>query len=145
MLMLHPLNLLSDMVRSVLSTTLLALLLTAGCASSKKMAKEPHVLAGAWLYSLDTPEGVYTGEIMFMEVASVLQGTITSNDTPDQSVPLEDVVYDAEMATVTFKFDGGQYGTMRVKTKLEGDNMMGTMNVGAYGVDVSLEASRKAE
>ena len=103
------------------------------------------MLAGIWMYSLDTPQGIYTGQIMFMEEGDVLNGSITSDDNPDEAAPLEEVVFDAEMSTVTFKFDGGEYGTMKVNSKLEGDKMMGTMNVGAYGVDVSLEATRKTE
>ncbi len=120
----------------------LMVLFLAGCAGSKK-ATAPHPLAGAWEYSLDTPQGVYTGIMKFEETDGVLSGTITSDDQPDQAAPLMDLAFNAEMSEVSFKFDGGEYGNMRVQSMLDGDALKGTMNVGAYNVDVPLTASKK--
>lgn len=154
--------------RIPLSVLLLAVFLVAGCASSKEaakdtmadaanageaamqvekeaMMKEMHVLAGAWNYSLDTPQGVYTGVLMLMDGAEGLSGTITSDDQPDQAAPLENVMFDEDMSKLTFSFNGGEFGTMKVDTKLTDGKLMGMMNVGAYGVDVSMTASKKTE
>lgn len=73
----------------------------------------------------------------------MLSGTITSDDQPDQAAPLQELAFNTEMSEVSFKFDGGEFGNMRVQSMLEGDAMKGTMNVGAYNVDVPLTASKK--
>ena len=138
---------------------LLAFCLVAGCASSKKAAETPmaaeeamdeampekamHPLAGEWTYTLDTPQGVYTGVMAFMEVESMLSGTIAADETPDQAAPLEELTFDPESNEVKFKFDVGEFGMMSVKSMLEGDNMDGMLTVHAYGVDVSIKAARK--
>jgi len=132
-------------LRTTLPLVILALMFVAGCASTKEAAKETHVLAGEWAYSLDTPQGIYTGVMKFMEEESGLAGMIAADENPDQFAPLENLMFDSEMSKLTFQFDGGEYGTMKVNTTLTDGKLMGMMNVGAYGVDVSLTASRKAE
>ncbi len=114
-------------------------------AEGEKAAEEmmAHPLNGMWTYSLDTPQGVYTGVMNFTAVDGVLSGTITSDDAPEQAAPMEDLAYDADMSKVTFKFDGGEFGAMTVDSKLEGDAMNGLLTVLSYGVDVTLTAERK--
>lgn len=133
--------------RNITSLLLLSVFLFAGCAGTKKAAEEmvkaPHPLTGVWNYSLDTPQGVYTGVMTFAELESMLTGTITSDDQPDQTAALEDLSFDNEMSKLKFKFDGGEFGTLSVNSTMEGDKMNGTMTIGAYGVDVALTASRK--
>ncbi len=131
--------------RNITSLLLLSVFLLAGCASSKKAAEEmvkaPHPLTGAWNYSLDTPQGVYTGIMTFAELEDMLSGTITSDDQPEQAAVMEDLSFDNEM--LKFKFDGGEFGTLSVNSTMAGDKLTGTMTIGAYGVDVPLVASRK--
>ncbi len=102
-------------------------------------------LVGTWTYTLDTPQGVYTGNMTFIEVDGVLSGTIVADDAPEQAAPLEDLVFDNEMSKVKFKFDGGEFGTMTVDSAVEGDEMNGSLTVVSYGVDVALTAKRKME
>ena len=109
------------------------------------MEVKPHVLAGAWAYSLDTPQGVYTGVMKFMEGENGLTGTIAADDNPELAAPMQDLVYDKETSKLSFNFDGGEFGKLSVSTKLADDKLSGMMNVGAYGVDVSMTASRKTE
>ncbi len=119
----------------------------AGCAGSKKAvetaAPAPHPLTGVWAYSLDTPQGVYTGVMTFAEEERMLNGTIANDEQPDQVAVLEELSYDTEMSRVTFIFDGGEFGEMSVSSVLNGDQMEGMLTVGAYGVDVALTAARK--
>ena len=122
---------------------LLVFCLMAGCAGTKKAAKAPHPLSGNWAYSLDTPQGTFTGVMTFAEAESMLSGTITGDEQPGQTAQLEDITFDGDMSEVKFKFDGGEYGTMTVSSVLDGDKLDGLLNVGAYGVDVALTASRK--
>lgn len=142
--------------RNLSAILLLAFCLVAGCASSQKAADGvmaageqaaeemmAHPLSGAWAYSLDTPQGVYTGVMNFTSVDGVLSGTIISDDAPEQVAPLEDLLYDADMSKVKFKFDGGEFGSMTVDSAVEGDAMNGILTVLSYGVDVTLTAERK--
>ncbi len=123
--------------------TLFAALLIAGCAGSKEVAKAPHPLAGAWDWSVDTPQGVFTGVLTFTEVEDMLAGTIGAAQTPDEYAPLEELMFDSEMSKVTFNYDSGEFGIMNVTLTLDGDALNGIMNVTQFGVDVPMTVSRK--
>ena len=137
--------------RYTLLTLILIALLMAGCAGSKEAAMEaaepakaPHPLTGAWDYSLDTPQGVFTGILTFAETGDMLNGTIAQSQTPDQVASLEELMFDSDMSKVTFKFDSGEYGIMLVSLTLDGDALNGQMNVTQFGVDVPMTCLRKA-
>ena len=124
----------------------LAATLLAGCAGSKEAAapaKAPHPLAGAWDYSIDTPQGIFTGVVTFAEAADMLSGTIAAAESPDQAGPLEELMFDSEASKVSFKFDSGEYGMMVVNLTLDGDALNGLMTVTQFGVDVPMTAARK--
>ena len=117
--------------------------LLAGCASSKEAtepAKAPHPLAGAWDYSIDTPQGIYTGVMTFAEVEDMLTGTIAAAESPDQEGPLEELMFDSEASTVSFKFDSGEYGMMIVNLTMEGEALNGQMTVNAELAILELDA-----
>lgn len=121
----------------------LAAVLLAGCAGSKEAAQAPHPLAGAWAYSIDTPQGVYTGTLVFTEAEDMLGGTIAASQNPDQTALLEEVAFDSEMSKVTFSYDSGDYGIMKVNLTLEGDALSGIMNVTQFSAEVPMTATRK--
>ncbi len=125
------------------ASLLLAALLIAGCAGSKETAKAPHPLAGAWDWSVDTPQGVFTGILTITEVDDMLAGTIGAAESPDQTAPLEALMFDSEMSKVTFTYDSGEYGIMNVTLTLDGDALNGIMNVTQFGAEVPMTASRK--
>lgn len=117
------------MYRAVtLTCTLLLMIVAAGCAGLGKN-KAPHPVAGQWDWSVDTPQGTYTGVLTFTEMDDVLSGTISNAGQEDTS-PLEDLVYNE--GVVTFKFDSGEFGMLHVNVTLDGDNMNGTMDVPMY-------------
>jgi len=124
--------------------TLLAALLLAGCAGSKEAAKAPHPLAGAWAWSVDTPQGVFTGVLTFTETDDMLAGMIGADQTPDETIALEELMFDSEMSKVTFNYNSGdEFGIMNVTLTLDGDALNGIMNVIQFGVDVPMTGSRK--
>ncbi|MCH8962551.1 MAG: hypothetical protein IH820_14865 [Bacteroidetes bacterium] len=124
--------------------TLFAALLIAGCAGSKEVAKAPHPLAGAWDWSVDTPQGVFTGVLTFTEVEDMLAGTIGAAEEPEPTAPLEEIMFDSEMSKVTFNYNSGdEFGIMNVTLTLDGDALNGIMNVIQFGVDVPMTCSRK--
>ena len=122
----------------------LAVLLMAGCAGSREAAKAPHPLAGAWDWSVDTPQGVFTGVLMFAEAEDMLSGTIAGSEDLTQTVPLEEIMYDTEMSKVTFKFNNPEFGPMNVALTLDGDALNGLLTVVQMGADVPMMCERKA-
>ena len=125
---------------------LLILLFVAGCAGSRKAAQAPHPLAGNWDYTLDTPQGVYTGILTFTKSEVGLTGVLNMSETPvDDVIQMEELVFDDETQQVTYAFNGGEYGRMVVTLTLDGDNLDGSMNVLQFGLDVPLVATRKTE
>ena len=126
-------------------TLCLAVLLMAGCASSKEavMEKAPHPLAGAWDWSVDTPQGVFTGVLTFADVDDMLSGTIAAAEAPEETAPLEEIMFDTEMSKLTFDFDNPEFGLMKVTLTLEGDALTGVMNVTQMGADVPMMCARK--
>ena len=115
----------------------------AGCAGSRQTV---HPLAGNWDYTLDTPQGVYTGVLTFTESDEGLAGTIDMADSPIGSeVVVEELVFDSETMQVTYSFDSGEFGMMSVTLTLDGDNLDGLMTVHQFGIDVPLAAQRQVE
>ena len=132
------------MLKPRYASLLLAALLIAGCAGSKEVAKAPHPLAGAWDWSVDTPQGVVTGILTFTEVEDMLAGTIARAEAPEQTAPLEELMFDSEMSKVTFNYNSGdEFGIMNVTLTLDSDALNGIMNVIQFGVDVPMTCSRK--
>ena len=128
------------MKQIVLPLTFAGLLL-GGCANMKKGAEKAHPLAGAWNYTVDSPEGVFTGVLIFAGAGEMLEGSITGEQA-DTAAPLEELAFDDETATATFKFDSGQYGMMDVTMKLNESDLSGNMYVIQYGADVPIVAIR---
>ena len=127
-------------------TFFIALLLVAGCAGSREAAQAPHPLVGNWEYTLDTPQGVYTGLLTFTESEEGLAGMIHLDETPiEEAAPMEELAFDSETMQLTYSFDGGEFGRMSVTMTLEGDNMDGLMTVHQFGVDVPLVAARQVD
>lgn len=144
---------------------LLALFVLGGCTGSKKAAtdmmdstadaaaemaepmvqNEMHPLVGAWDYSVDTPQGVYTGILTIMDSADGLMGKIAQSEQPDLAAPVDELMFDGDNSSTTFTFDSGEFGIMKVKLKLAGDAMDGVMTVTSYGVDVPMTAKRIVE
>ena len=124
----------------------LAALLIAGCAGSQETIVEQssHPLAGAWDWSVDTPQGVFTGILTFAEAEDVLSGTIAASDNPELTASLTELMFDSAMSKVTFKYDSGEYGIMDVTLTLDGDALDGLMNVTEFGVEVPMTCARKA-
>ena len=136
-------------MKTITLSLIFAALVLGGCASTKKAAEEAtevavHPLTGAWNYTIDSPQGEYTGVISFAGAGDMLEGSIAASEQPDQVAPLEELMYDSETSTTTFKFDGGEFGLMIVKMTLNGDALDGLMTVTQFGVDVPIVA-KKAE
>ncbi|MDE2833075.1 MAG: hypothetical protein OXM02_00960 [Bacteroidota bacterium] len=133
------------MLKSYFFPLLLIAAMLAGCAGSRQ-AQAPHPLVGNWAYSLDTPQGVYTGTIVFSESDEVLAGTIGMDDSPvGDTMAMEELVFDSETMQVSYTFDSGEFGVMSVTLTLDGDSLDGLMTVHQFGIDVPLVAQREVD
>lgn len=142
-----------------LQTALIVLLIlfVSACAGSRETAMEPetepamepaeavHPLVGDWNYDVDTPQGVYSGLLSFAMTDGMLGGTIVGDEQPEQAASLTDLVFDAEASTVTFDFDGGEFGTMSISLTLGEEGLNGLLKVTQYGVEAPMSATRKAD
>lgn len=138
-----------------LQTALIALLIlfVSACAGSRETAMEPemepaemaHPLIGDWNYDVDTPQGVYSGLLSFAMTDGVLGGTIVGDEQPEQVAPLMDLAFDAEASTVTFDFDGGEFGTMSISLTLGAEGLNGLLKVIQYGVEAPMSSMRKVD
>ncbi len=102
--------------------------LFAGCASTKKAA--PHPLAGMWDYSVDTPDGTYSGVVSITEVEGSLVGNITSDALPGK-MDLTGLMF--EDNHVSFKFDSGEYGLLQFEADIMDDKLNGNIIVDGFG------------
>ncbi|MDE2730394.1 MAG: hypothetical protein OXI38_03240 [Bacteroidota bacterium] len=133
------------MLKSYFFPLLLIAAMLAGCVGSRQ-AQAPHPLVGNWAYSLDTPQGVYTGTIVFSESDEVLAGTIGMDDSPvGDTMAMEELVFDSETMQVSYTFDSGEFGVMSVTLTLDGDSLDGLMTVHQFGIDVPLVAQREVD
>jgi len=73
----------------------------------------------------------------------MLGGMIAGTEAPEQTAPLEELMFDSEMSKVTFNFDNPEFGLMKVTLTLDGDALSGVMNVTQYGADVPMTGARK--
>ena len=117
----------------------------AGDMAETTAVKAMHPAVGAWDYSIDTPQGVFTGILTVMESGEGLMGHIAQTEQPDQTAPVDALMFDGDSSNMTFSFDSGEYGIMKVKLQLDGDAMNGVMTVTSYGVDVPMVAKRVVE
>ncbi len=126
---------------------LLALLI-AGCAGSGKTAMDseppPHPLAGDWMYSVDTPQGMYTGTVKFSTEGDSLVGAVVMDMAPEDEIPFG-AVYDDETGQVSFSFDSGEFGVMDVELLLEDGALAGQQFVRDYSMHLDVTATRKEE
>jgi len=110
------------------------------------MAVEPepqHPLLGEWTYTLDTPQGVYTGTMIFSMEADVLGGVLVLDTAPEDTASFEPT-YDIDTAEVAFFFDTGEYGIMDFSLTLGEDDMLrGNPFLRDYSFELDLVASRK--
>ena len=120
---------------------LLAGALTAGCASTSKMAAPSPV--GEWSYFIpNTPQGDVRGTIMVALEDDAYSGEMYI-DILDQTFPIEDVTFTD--STFSFKAlleaNGQIIGTVTSMT-LNGNTMKGTMDVEGLG-EMEITATRK--
>ena len=131
-----------------LAGVLLLALLVCGCTSTRTAVvggeAPPHPLAGEWVYSLDTPQGSYTGSITFSVEGDSLVGAIAMDMAPDDPLTFG-ATYDSETAEVTFTFDSGEYGLMDVALTLVDDTLTGQQYVRDYSMHLDVTATRKEE
>lgn len=142
-----------------LQTALIALLIlfVSACAGSRQTAMQPEMepepessevanpLLGDWNYDVDTPQGIYRGLLSFTMTDGVLGGIIVGDDAPDEIANITDLAFDAEASTVTFNFDGGEFGIMSVSLTLGEEGMKGLLKVTQYGMEAPMNAKRKAD
>lgn len=104
-------------------------------------AGEPPALnpVGTWRYEVETPQGTVAGVLTLTGEPTDLEGTITNDAMPGDGTRLDDLVLDG--STLSFNFDGGQFGRISVSAELDGDDLDGSLTVPGLGA-VPMTGSR---
>ena len=79
--------------------TLALVVLLAGFTGPEQVAERPHPVAGTWDYTLESPQGMYKGTLVFTETEDGLSGTVQSEDQSGET-PLQNVAF--EGTTLSF-------------------------------------------
>lgn len=119
---------------------LFVLVLIAGCAGSKKAARQPHPLAGDWTYQVDTPDGTYAGTISLKEAEGGTLDGVIAGEGLSGAAAMTDLMFDANK--LTFKFDSGTYGVIGVDVAVAGNAFAGLINVDGVG-EMPIKGARK--
>ena len=119
--------------------TLALIILLAGFTGSERALEQPHPVAGTWDYTLESPQGVYKGTLVFTETEDGLRGTIES-DEQSAETSLQNVAF--EGSTLSFSFENPEAGTLKAKVEVEGDAFDGTMEAPMYGIEMPFTGSR---
>lgn len=95
------------------------------------MKGKQHPLVGVWSYSIDSPQGIITGQMTVTEVEGELAGVFRSDvdnvETVLDALSFEEDVFMMAMTST-------QYGKITAQATLEGDAFEGTMDVVEFGV-----------
>ena len=114
--------------------------------ATKKMASGDDAMTaahGTWDWSVDSPDGTFTGTVTVEGPADALTGYMTSDEGGDQKLPLSEVKLEGDI--LMFSFDNPDYGSMMVKGTIDGDKIDSMLNVVNMGVDLPMKMTRKKD
>ena len=111
----------------------------AGCAGTREAATPPNPIVGTWAYSVDTPQGIYRGDLVIQETDAGLTGVIKASNQPGETA-LRDLAFDGR--TVTFVFNNPEAGLVRANIDLADDALEGLLIAPAYSLEMPVTATR---
>ena len=123
-------------------SSLFLLFILGGCASTGGLSSEESPVAGDWTYSIDSPQGIYTGTLMIAQGDSGLEISLAQEDNPEAIVDAYSVEFDEEAQSLSFSFDNPEFGAMHVSLVLGEEGLSGGIHVVQFGVDLPLTATR---
>ena len=123
------------------ATLFFVVALLAGCAGTRQAADPADALVGTWAYTVETPEGDYSGQLTFEKIAGDLTGTVTS-EALSNPADLEDIAFDGTQ--LTFQVYTPQYGRVSADITVSDDDMSGAMSIPGTGGPMPLRGSRVA-
>ena len=125
---------------------LVSVIFLGGCSALGGLfSKEsPSPVSGNWSYSIDSPQGIYTGTLQIVEGDPGELVIIMSQDGDNSAdvVRPESNEFDEETQTLSFTFDNPEFGTMNVSMVLDEAGLSGTLHVVQFGMDVPILATR---
>ncbi|MEM7655323.1 MAG: amidohydrolase family protein [Bacteroidota bacterium] len=100
--------------------------------------------AGAWSYTVETPQGSSGGTIVIKGSPDDLTGTLT-NEMGEEEIELSGVELNGNELSFSFNFDaGGEMLNIQATGIIDGSSMEGNMSLGAFG-DAPFEAERTGD
>ncbi len=114
------------------------------CASYGELSstESSSPIIGSWDYTVESPDGIFSGKFMISEGEYGLSLLFTSEEEDTDPVQAEAVQFDSETQMLTFEFDNQDYGRMEVSLALHEGGMNGMLHSVQFGVDAPLTATR---
>ena len=100
-----------------------------------EVTADVSAVLGTWSYTLETPQGDFSGEVMIEGDQSGLDGTFTGPQGDEQ--PLQSVSFDG--TTLSFTVDSPQGGSVSVSVTVEGDTFEGSASTSGGSFPISGE------
>lgn len=126
-------------------SALLLIVILGGCASTGGLSSEESPVAGDWIYSIDSPQGIYSGTLMIAQGDSGLEILLAEEgqeDNPEAFISTYSVEFDDDAQSLSFSFDNPEFGVMHVSLVLGEEGLSGEIHVVQFGVDLPLMATR---
>jgi len=97
-------------------------------------------VAGMWDYSINSPEGVFTGNLEIIPQEAGLAVHIIQEDQQEgDSIVAESVEFVVDSQTLTFSFENPEYGRMNVSLTLdERGNLNGILHAVQFTIDLPM-------
>ena len=131
------------------SSLLIFAVIAAGCASTGEMTSDEPTspIAGMWDYSIEAPQGVFTGHLQMIPQEAGLAVHIFQEDQQEEDALVADSVeFDEDTQTLTFSFENPEYGEMNVTLTLDDQGVMnGVLHAVQYTVDAPMVVTRSEQ
>ena len=108
---------------------------SSGGGDAGEVSGDVSAVLGTWSYTLETPQGEFSGEITIEGDQSGLDGTFVGPQGDEQ--PLQSVSFDG--MTLSFAVDSPQGGTLSVSVTVEGETFDGSASASGSSFPISGE------
>ncbi|MCY4224685.1 MAG: hypothetical protein OXF06_07590 [Bacteroidetes bacterium] len=131
------------------SIIVLLVVVTARCASTGEMASDEPTspVSGMWDYSIDAPQGLFTGNLeMIPQEDGLAVHILQEGQQADDALMADSVAFDEETQMLTFSFENPEYGMMNVTLTLDDQGVLnGVLHAVQYTVDAPMVVTRSEQ
>jgi len=104
-------------------------------------------VAGMWDYSIEAPQGLFTGHLeMIPQEDGLAVHILQEGQQADDALMADSVAFDEETQMLTFSFENPEYGMMNVTLTLDDQGVLnGVLHAVQYTVDAPMVVTRSEQ